>query len=211
MLPRAQSFFLMLFLVFAAPALFAQQDYDEPEPPPIGTDWFDFDAAVYARGDRTFTISLGAIFPTVFHFFDPIEGTNHSHNLSIGGTGSLAFNYFLNSHIFIGGELAGMFAGTEGGNMLFMVPFGFRVGYQFVRRQFEFPLSIMVGAAPQMRLDDRYFGLIVKPGASAFWRFNPDWSFGLNAVWWIVPQLSSSEHNVLGNFLTVTLSARYHF
>ena len=213
MLPRTWPFFLMLFLIHLAilpvPGLFAQEEQD-PMEPPIDIEWFD-EAAIYARGDRTFTISLGMIFPT--YFGGAIE--NNQHNLSLGGTGSLAFNYFLTSNIFIGAELGGMFAATRGQNMLYIIPFGVRVGYQFLFRRFEFPISLMIGGAPQMRLEDRYFGLIVKPGAAAFWRFNADWSFGLNAVWWFVPQWPRAQHgvrhNVYGNFLAVTLGARYHF
>ena len=210
MMPRTLSFFLMLFLIFPAMGLFAQEE-DPPEPPQIDIEWFD-DAALYSRGDRTFTITLGTIFPTIF--WGAVE--NNDHGLSMGGTGSLAFNFFLSSNVFIGGELAGMFASTRGRNMLYIIPFGFRIGYQFVFRQFEFPISVMVGAAPQMRLEDRHFGLVVKPGASAFWRFNADWSFGINAVWWFLPQWPNAQHGVshdpaFGNFLTATLSARYHF
>jgi len=211
MLPRTWPFFLIVFLIFSAPCLLAQEEEDPPEPPPIDIEWFE-DVTLYARGDRTFTITLGMIFPT--YFGGAIE--NNRHNLSPGGTGSLAFNYFLTSHIFIGGELSGMFAATRGQNMLFIIPFGFRVGYQFLFRRFEFPISLMVGGAPQMRLEDRYFGLILKPGAAAFWRFNQDWSFGLNAVWWFLPQRPRPQHGVrhdpaFGNFMAVTLSARYHF
>jgi hypothetical protein len=125
--------------------------------------------------------------------------------------GSLAFNYFLGPHLFLGGELGGMFAGTRGENMLYIVPFGIRVGYQFILKRFEFPLTLMVGGAPQKYLDKGYFGLIVKPGAAGFFRFNPDWSFGLNANWWMVPEWPKNGKNVLGNFLEITLSARYHF
>ena len=211
MLPRTLSFFLTLFLLLPAMGIFAQEEQDPPEPPPIDIEWFG-DAALYSRGDRTFTISLGTIFPTIF--WGAVE--NNRHNLSIGGTGSLAFNYFLGSRVFIGGELSGMFASTRGRNMLYIVPFGFRVGYQLVLGQFEFPFSVMVGAAPQMRLEDRHFGLIVKPGAAMFWRFNADWSFGLDATWWFLPQWPSPQQGVrqdpaFGNFLAVTLAARYHF
>jgi hypothetical protein len=104
-----------------------------------------------------------------------------------------------------------MFASTLGENMLFMVPFGFRVGYQFVISRFEFPLSLLIGAAPTKYLDQGYFGLIIKPGASGYFRFNSDWSFGLNTNWWMVPQWPKDGENVFGNFLEITLSARYHF
>jgi hypothetical protein len=66
-----------------------------------------------------------------------------------------------------------------------------------------------VGFAPQTYLEKKYLGFFVKPGVSAFWRFNPDWSFGLNAAWWWVPQWAA--RTVHGNFLELSVSARYHF
>jgi hypothetical protein len=69
----------------------------------------------------------------------------------------------------------------------------------------------MVGLAPQRYLEKGYFGLILKPGASIFWRFNPEWSFGFNTFWWFVPQWPKNGNNSIGNFVELTLSARYHF
>ncbi|MCL2382108.1 MAG: hypothetical protein FWC64_11085 [Treponema sp.] len=210
---RTWSFFppavLTFFLLFAAPVLFAQQ-----EPPPIeAEEWFDFEATPYSPGDMAFTIKLGVIFPTVFWgdlYDDPQYGQRH--NLSLGGTGSLVFDRFLTPNIFFGGQISGTFAPTLAReSMLFMVPFGVRLGYQFVFQRFEVPISLMAGMANQMIGDASYFGPILKPGASLFWRFNPDWSFGLNAVWWFVPQFPSERPAVYGNFMTVTLSFRYHF
>jgi hypothetical protein len=81
----------------------------------------------------------------------------------------------------------------------------------------------MVGAAPQQRLDGSYFGLFVKPSAGVFFRFNPDWSFGINASFWWVPQWTSvrddpgmvNRHsraiNIHGFFLETSIGVRYHF
>jgi hypothetical protein len=80
-----------------------------------------------------------------------------------------------------------------------------------VVRRFEFPLTLMIGAAPQRYLEKGYFGLIIKPAASAFFRFNADWSFGLNAQWWILPQWPANGKDATGNFLELSLSALYHF
>ena len=214
-MPRTWSLLLVLLLALTMQNLFAQgeppADEQRPDLPPIESDWNDYDLSLYAPGDKTFIITLGVLFPA--YFGGAVE--NNKHGLSVGGTGSLAFNYFLSSHVFLGGELGGMFASTRGKNMLFIIPFGIRIGYQFVFKRFEFPLTLMVGAAPQRKLEEGYIGLIVKPGASVFWRFNPDWSFGLNCNWWFVPQWPKSvdgkKNNAYGNFVELTLSARYHF
>ena len=206
---RTMSLFLLLFFVITGSYLYAQEEPPEderPEAPPIESGWMDYQDTVYTRGDKTFTITLGVIIPTVFSGVD-----DQGSGLRVGGTGSLAFNYFLSPHVFLGGELSGMFSGTRGRNMLYVIPFGARIGYQFIVRRFEFPISLMVGAAPQRYIEEGYFGLILKPGASAFWRFNPDWTFGLNANWWFLPQWPKNGQNAIGNFLEITLSARYHF
>jgi len=216
--PKAWPFFIMLFLIFAAPGLFAQEEEEPSEPPPIDTEWFEFQTTVYVRGDRTFTIGLGTIFPTFFGG----DIVDNNHNLFVvGGTGSLSFNYFLSPHVFVGAELGGMFSRTLARNMLFMIPFGGRIGYQFLLGRFEFPVSLMVGGVPTMYMEHRHFGLIVQPAAAVFWRFNQDWSFGLNTAWWFAPQWSRErrEEGILvvparttfGNFAVLTLAARYHF
>jgi hypothetical protein len=205
-------FFLMLLGVLLFPL--AAQDSEEDEDNgddgevelPIDSDWPENPPELYSRGDKIFGISLGPLFPL---FFTGDSGILPN-NVGIGGTLSLSYTYFLNSHLFLGGELGGMFASTKGKNNLFIVPMGFRLGYQFILRRFEFPLSVMIGVAPQKYMtDEGYFGFFVKPSASAFWRFNPDWSFGLNAAWWWVPQWA--DNTAYGNFGELTLSARYHF
>jgi hypothetical protein len=203
-----RGFFFILFftgLIFCAAA---QEDGagDEEQQPPFDSEWTFVNPSLYARGDKTFRISLGLIFPL---FFFGEGGIIDNRVNAVGGTGSLAFTYFLDSNLFVGGELGLMFAGTRGKNMLFMVPMGGKIGYQFIINRFEIPLSVMIGAAPQTYLDFNYLGLFLKPEASVFWRFNPSWSFGLNTAWWLVPQWSS--HTVTGNFMELTLSARYHF
>jgi len=205
---RTWSLFLVLFLVFSGLSLYAQEGaYQDGDPddsfPETGFD--EIMSAEYAPGDRNFTISGGVVIPL---FFSGVA--NNQHGLSVGGVASLAFNYFITQRFFVGGELSGMFTGTRGKNMLYIVPFGIRAGYQFTYRRFEFPVSLMIGAAPQAYLEKGYFGLFVKPGASAFWRYSPEWSFGLNAAWWFVPQWPENGNNSLGNFLELTLSARYY-
>jgi len=202
---RALSFFLTLFFVFAGLGLFAQEEGDS-DLPEIGTEWVEIVSEPYSQGDSNFVINLGIVIPA---YFSGVE--NNDHGISVGGTGSLAYNYFLTSNFFLGGELAGMFASTRRKNMLYMVPFGVRAGFQFWLGRFEFPVSLMIGAVSQKYIEKDYFGLIIKPGVSLFWRFNPDWSFGLNGNWWIVPQRPKNENNVIGNFVELTLSARYHF
>ncbi|WP_010255538.1 TP0733 family outer membrane beta-barrel protein [Treponema primitia] len=212
---RFKTFFFLILLVVLLFPLAAQDSEDEGDDGdedegggvqlPIDSDWPDTIPEVYSRGDKIFGISLGALFPLFFVG----ESGILSNNVNIGGTLALSYNYFFNSHLFFGGELGGMFASTKGENVMFIVPMGLRIGYQFILGHFEAPFALMVGIAPQKYLEEGYFGFFAKPSASLFWRFNSDWSFGLNTAWWWVPQWA--DRSVYGNFVELTLSARYHF
>ena len=196
--------FFILFLLLSGFTLSAQELEPDPEEP----EWTEIETSPYMPGDKTFNINIGVIFPT---YFGGGEIADNKHGLSIGGTLSLSWNYFLTANFFAGAEVSAMFSSTRGKNMLFMVPFGLRAGYQFLFRRFEIPISIMAGAAGERYLDNGYIGPILKPGASVFWRYSPEWSFGLNAMWWFVPQWPKNGYSVYGNFMELTLSARYHF
>jgi hypothetical protein len=175
-------------------------------------DWTGFMPSLYSRGDQAFGISFGVVVPTVFASFD---GEILPRNTVIGGTGSLSYDYFFGAHFFVGGEVQGMFAPTLGDHMLFIIPINVRAGWQFIFKRFEFPLSLGIGfAAQQFRTSKSYgyTGFFAKPRASAFFRFNPDWSFGINTAWWWVPQkVKNSSESVHGHFFEATLAVRYHF
>jgi hypothetical protein len=202
---RTQVFFLIIFFIFSGLIVFAQGISDDEEDD-SAPEWLEITTAPYSQGDKNFVISLGAVFPLIFTGVE-----DNQHGLSIGGTGALALNYFLTSHIFVGGEISAMFCATRGGNMLYIIPYGARIGYHFWYKRFEFPISLMLGGATEKYLEKSYLGFFVKPSASAFWRFNQDWSFGLNAAWWFIPQMPKNGNNVNGNFLELSLAARYHF
>jgi hypothetical protein len=200
---------LLVLLVTARPLMAQDDDEDVDDAPPIESDWSSTDG-MYARGDQTFTIAVGVIFPL---FLAGKDGTLTNNLNPLGGAGSLAYTYFLSPRWYLGGELGFMFNGTLAEKFLYIIPFGLRTGFQFVLGRFEFPVGIMVGAAPQRYLSDKaFFGLIVKGSASAFFRATTDWSFGLNAVWWWVPEWTPEPaKDAYGNFLELTLAARYHF
>jgi hypothetical protein len=210
---RSPRHLLILLCLFCRISLFAQEDAEEA--PPIESDWSGYLPNVYSRGDQIFNIQLGLVFP--LFYVDQELGVLDT-KMDMGGMATLSYVYFLNAHWFLGGELSGAFFSTEGKNNYFIVPMGFKTGYQFIFRRFEFPLSLMIGAAPQQRLGGSYFGLFVKPAVAAFFRFNPDWSFGINAGFWWVPQWTETRYsnhsdsvNIHGFFLEASIGVRYHF
>jgi len=181
----------------------------------IETDWDGYMSDLYSSGDQTFTISAGVIFPTVFYDYKP-EVITHNW-FPVGGAGSLAYTRFLNSHFFLGIEIGVNVNLTLGQNNIFIVPIGVRTGWQFLLHRFEFPISLAVGIAPEKYLDYDYMGMFVKLGASGFFRFSPEWSFGLNADWNWYPQWPRQNDSprpvkdIYANIVGVTLAARYHF
>jgi len=229
---KIRSLFLLLGLFFVsnqAMLLFAQEvpeeeaeEEEEEDSYPgyddsiqIESDWDGYISDAYTRGDQVFAISVGVIFP--LFFTNKHEVIEHKFNPPVGGTGSLAYNYFLTKMFFVGGEIGVKFNYTLGENTVFLIPIGFRLGWQFLANRFEFPISLVIGFAPQRYLNYGYAGLFVKGVTSAYFRFNPDWSFGLNIDWNWYPQWPKKEpgqttnKNVYGNILGLTLSARYHF
>jgi hypothetical protein len=176
---------------------------------PISTDWAGLSLTGYTRGDQTFNISLGILIPL---FFTDLSGNAIPNKVMLGGAGALAYTYFLDSYWFVGGILEGSFSQTLGENFLYLIPIGFTLGYQIIYKRFEFPFSITAGGMTEQYLTYSLWGPFVKPQASAFFRYNSDWSFGLNAAWWLVPQVTNTrERDSTGNFFEITLCARYHF
>jgi len=201
---------LLILLLAGFIPLFGQEEEQDIEPDEAspGIQWDTYVPDLYRAGDKIFSITAGLMVPTAFTG-KGMDG--NSSNINPGGMGMLSYTYFLSPHWFLGGELQGMFAGTKGKNMLYIVPFGIHFGYQFVLGRFEIPVHIMTGAAPQRYLEKGYFGWIIKTGISGFYRYDADWSFGLNVHWWMLPQWPKNGKDALGNFLEVSLSARYHF
>jgi hypothetical protein len=201
--------------------LYAQEEDWEDDPGydegiPFESDWEAYRPDLYTKGDQTFTISAGVVFPILFFDAEGKRMLRHNFNV-VGGAGSLAYTYFLGPYFFLGGEAGVNISGTLGENLVFIVPLGIRTGWQFILRRFEIPLTMVVGVAPQRYLNFGYAGLFVKGGVSVYYRFNPDWSFGVNADWYWYPQWPKEngervpQKDVNANIIGVTLSARYHF
>jgi len=206
-LRKASAFLLIMFFSFAL--LYAQEEPPEDSPPPNGGDW-DIYQDNYSRGDQTFIISLGTVFPTFFIS----NGKKLKNNFSppVGGGGNLSYNYYFTRNIFLGGELGGAFLPTMANNMFYGVFLGTRAGYQFYWWRLEFPLNVSLGMSWQRYLGNRYYGLYMKAGGSAYFRYNSDWSFGLSSNWYWIPEWTNDrKKNVDGIMIDVLLSARYHF
>jgi hypothetical protein len=182
----------------------------------IESDWSRA-ANLYNSGDQFIGINLGLVKP--LFFIEQEEGYLKT-QMRLGGFLSLTYNYFLDPHWYLGAELGGMFTSTVGKNMFYIVPIGFSGGYQLIWNRFEFPFSLLLGFAPQVYSQMTYFGFFSKLAAGIFYRFNSEWSFGLNTSFWWVPQWTKKSRpfkdhsdaiNIHGFFWENSLGVRYHF
>jgi hypothetical protein len=182
---------------------------------PSEPDWIVEEYDLYTPGSKVFVMSLGTTFPVLAldsNFSSYQSNTAFAGNINLGGTGSIAFFWFLTPRWFLGGELQGMFASTYGENMLYIVPISARGGYQFVLGIFEIPLSFSVGFYTASK-GQNYLGLFLKAEASFFWRFHDEWSVGFNTAWWFLPQWPKDrpDRNHYLNIVETTLAVRFHF
>ena len=170
---------------------------------------------VYGIGDQTFSISAGTILPL---FISGVDGTTVGgfSKLSLGAAGSLRWTTFLNNEMALGVDLGGMFALTKLDRVLIMLPLSGIFTYAVRFYPFEVLLQGSLGVNFLKLEDDLYIGPIVKPGASFYWNYSGEWSFGIQAEYWFVPEVYfgnsvPSVHSAFGNFLGITLRTLYHF
>lgn len=130
--------------------------------------------------------------------------------LKLGGSGTLGYMRFLNNNLAIGGDASFSYMATVGKNVFTCIPLMAKVMFQFTAQKFEFPISLGIGGAFQNYIGESYFGLIIKPEVGAFFRYSPDWSFGINVGWNLMPQWTK-DSSYFGVIMDSGLTARYHF
>ena len=130
--------------------------------------------------------------------------------LKVGGSGTLGYMRFLNSNFALGGDASFAYMTTLGKNIFTCIPLMVKAMYQFTFQKFEFPITLGIGGAFENYLGDSYFGLIIKPELGAFYRHSPDWSFGANIGWNMMPQWTK-DSSYFGVIMDIGVTARYHF
>ena len=153
---------------------------------------------------------------------DEVDGSNiTATNLSPGGKLSLNWNAFLNSRLTIGAEVSGMFAIDQHGEPLLIVPVTGRLGYQFSSDllglgQFEMPVFVNVGIGFMKLSHLSNVNLIFRPGASLYYRYDRNWSFGASISAWLMfePIWGTTIQDTgsgLTSFLDISPQIIYHF
>ena len=192
----------LLFFCLSAGPVFAQEAPEEapPEEPFI----------VYSLGQQTLSISAGLFVPLFLQSFDWEYAKT---NLKLGAAGSLQWGIHLSNNWMTGLEVAGVLSKDINDASFFMLPITAKAAYIIHFFPFEFPIFVGTGLNIVKLEDVLNLTWIIKPGFSSIWKYNINWGFGLNVVYWWVPQFWSDDHDKgrMGNFLELTLTAQYNF
>jgi len=174
----------------------------------------------YGLGSQLFTIDLGLFRPLFFHFpgADSVDDLNKFESafgqMTLGGTGSLAWGSYLTPRLALGVELAGSFSFSPNGYVHSLIPITMRIEYLFRKGSFEFPLHVNTGVVFNKFREQLYFGPIVIPGITAYYNVNAEWGLGLSLDYWWVPEIyfgDRADQTGFGSMLDISFSARYHF
>lgn len=162
-------------------------------------------------GDQFIAVSLAGSLP--LSFGNVFTGNSQ---LSFGGIGTIGYHYFLTENFAIGADVGFGFNVTIGSNVYNYIPILATATYQPSYKHFEFPLSMGIGIATETYIGYKYFpGLVIKPEVGAFYRLTPSWSLGADASYLFLPQFAAlyndNATNILAQFITVGIAARYHF
>jgi len=191
---------LLAIIVLLCPVLgFAQE---EQQTAPMG---------VYSMGQQSFALSLGMFIPLFFmDFGGAILDTT---NLSLGGFGSLQWGVHLDNHWLIGAEVGGSFSKSVQENFMYNLAITAKASYIIHAFPFEFPIFIGAGIDIVKYGAQSHLDFILKPGFASLWKYNVNWGFGLNVVYWWVPQPWPADPSMalMGNFLEVSVTAQYSF
>jgi hypothetical protein len=192
----------LLFLFLCGSLAFAQEEQPEE---PAGEPF-----TVYTLGQQTLSINAGLFIPLFFQSFD-WEYTKT--NLKLGAAGSLQWGIHLSNNWMVGLAVSGMLSKDLNDSSFFMLPITVRGAYIIHFFPFEFPIFVGTGLNFVKLEDVLNLTWIIKPGFSSIWKYNVNWGFGLNVVYWWVPQFWQDDHSKgrMGNFLEITLTAQYNF
>jgi hypothetical protein len=170
---------------------------------------------IYSLGQQTLSISAGLFVPLFYQAFSSGGGGYSPTGLGLGGAGSLQWGVHLDNHWLVGLEVGGMFSPSKDipENTFYQLPITVKGAYIF--HLFPFEISVYLGAGMDIvkYASGTLVDFILKPGVTPVWKFNSEWGFGLNVVYWWVPQPWSDNRALgrMGNFLELTATAQYNF
>ncbi len=131
-----------------------------------------------------------------------------------GGAINIGFGYYVLNGFSLGASLSFQFYLTRSKNIYFEVPISFDMAYTFAIAKWRFPIGMGIGGAFESYNGNgaKYFGMLFRPEAGVYYQYSPEWSFGGDVSWLVLPQwYADTTKNRVGNFLNISFAARYHF
>ncbi len=212
---RIHRFPLATALVLAASLAFAQAG--APPTPPADKPKGDEERSVFALeghqlGDQTLALNAGVMLPL---FYKEFGGPYHDTNLTAGGMGELQWSAYLNPSFRLGLDIGGTFARSPNDRTLFLMPITLRATWVLDVSRFEFPISLGTGIAIIRYREWSHTDFILKPAVGGYWRYDSNWSFGLNLSWWLDFQSATGDQPDnqarMANFLMISPGVFYNF
>lgn len=209
----AQLLLAVLLFLPALPAI-AQTEIVEEDPNQI----------ILSRtlGDQIFGFNAGLFLP--LSSFNPNTGELYAllsaeqRRLSLGAVGTIRWGSFVNESVNLGLDVTWAFSvGPNDDLFSLFSPLQPRISYYFRTGLFEFPIHLGIGMNLMSYKEATIVTPLVKIGGSVIYNATPDWGFGLNILYWWVPELypagegPGTDANRFGNYLEISLSAVYNF
>lgn len=172
----------------------------------------DLSGSPFLPGEQMIIIAAGLHIPA---FLYTATGSGVG-NLSLGGSFSFDYQYFVARGLSIGGNVAGAYNDTIGGLSIFTAPIGFTASYWWTKLPFEFSVLGEAGGYIMRYAVTPSKGMIdpfAKAGAGVYWRATPSWSLGLQAYLWFIPEIHYGDSANLwgyGGFVETSIGAVYH-
>lgn len=199
---------ILLLCQLGAFSLSAQEEL-EPAPEPVSPG--SVDQHLRLRGDMLVVFGIGGFFPVYAHAFDFSD--YRGLGLYPGVSVMIGLDIYWDSNFRMGASIG--FSTSKGinENFAYFLPITFRMIYEPRMFSFSFPMGAEVGVSVGSYRELLAINPIIKAKVGAFWHFTRQWSVGLDASYWIVPQIVWTDFpkSRVGGMFEAIICGQYHF
>lgn len=174
-------------------------------------------------GENILSINLGTLLP--LFSYNPnngeataLMGTAENPKLSPGLLTLIRWGSYVAPGINLGLDITwAINFGANGDLMSQFSPFQPRISFYVSEGVVEIPLHIAIGPNFMSYKESSILTPLLRFGGSFIWNAVPDWGFGLNVMYWWVPELYPGDSSIgaagnrFGNYLEIGLTAVYTF
>jgi hypothetical protein len=181
------------------------------------------DEKFYQQGDTIFSFNVGPTIPAFIHRWSdgtfkvgPYTGSEDEEDtgLSVGGIGSINFDYFNTDETSVGFEIGYNFNYDRSNTIYTNVPIAVLYKYYPIQNgKWDVPLTLGAGLSFNGYDGDVLLSLYGEAKAGLTYYFNQNWGLGVNAGLTFIPQINYSSDkwadNGLISYAPITLSLSY--